>query len=275
MVKLVKRAPPAAKRLRSNHDLAIELSSNEGMAESHLVVAQNLWGEANLGPQDSLFATTAIMALTLTPASAFSVVARNLSGRLTRLSEETGFWVDAYELEPIRFSLDRRKGAKIKRNVWQAGALPQSKYTDLFVHEPARLTAGLDALYAECAASLRDRGHLFIADMVLDGATAQTIESARLGQSRRWCTQMDHLQALSQSRLKVQQQFEMTRDLMVAVRDGFLKGIGRIPDIRALELPWRSQRLSGFLVELEHWFKLYKMLEHGQVSAIGFLTEKT
>jgi hypothetical protein len=274
MVKLLKRAPPAAKKMLSSHDLAIELSSNEGMAESRMVVAQHLWGEANLAPSDSLFASSAIAALLVNSSSAFAVVAPRLFGRLTRLAEETRIWVDVFETEPVRFSLDRRKVATIRRTPWTdaRGLIPKNKFTTIFVAQPTHVTQSLATLYADCRLGLKAGGDLYVADLIsVTSPAAPLMPDVTVPGCENLMSVEVHRRAFAEAKLTIQQEYDLTRDLMMAIRDGFLKGVGRLADIRQLRQPWRNQRLAGFLVELDVWFKLYCLLERGHVTARGFL----
>ena len=276
MVKLLKRAPPAAKKMLSSYDLAIELSSNEGPAESRMVVSQILWGEANLAPYDNLFSSSAIAALIINAASAFAVVAPYLSGRLSRLSDEAAIWIDVYETRPVRFSLDRRKAAKIRHTPWINGnkLIPKGKFSALYVAQPSQLTKSLGAFYQECKAGLRATGELFAADIVAAksfDAAAQTVSGLAMPGATQLLDMDAHRKALADAKLKIHQEYELTQDLMMAIRTGFLKGVGKLSDIRALDQPWKKQRLGGFLLELETWFKLYRLMELGHVMATGFL----
>lgn len=278
MVKLVKRAPPAAKKLLASHDLAIELSSNEGPTESRLLVAQNLWGEANLRPQDGLFGSTAIIALVVNPTSAFAVLAPHLSGRLTRLSEESAIWIDAFEAEPMRFSLDRRSAAKIRRTEWSLGKgqLAKPKFTSIYLAEPGRLASSVRSAYQEASGGLRRGGQLFAADLMVkrSAEAAQTMSGIEVPGQRQWLSRDAHVEAIAAANLKIDQEYDLTKELMTTIRSGFLRGLTKLADTRALPQPWRSQRLAAFLQEIEAWFKLYYLLELGHVTATGILATK-
>ncbi len=276
MVKLLKRAPPTAKKMLSSHDLAIELSSNEGPAESRMVVAQSLWGDANLAPQDNLFGASAIAAMVIHAASAFAVVAPHLSSRLSRLSDEAAIWIDVYETRPARFSLDRRKAPKIRRTPWVdgKGLLPKGKFSSLFVAQPSLVTRSLVTLYRECRAGLRANGELYAADLVATDSfatAAQMMPDITFPGATQLLGMAAHRKAFADAKLNIHQEYELTQPLMMAIRDGFLRGVGKLPDIRALDRPWRNQRLAAFLMEVEAWFKLYRLMELGHVMAAGFL----
>ena len=279
MAKLLKRAPPAAKVLRSSRDLAIELSSNEGFAESRQVMAQTLWGDGNLAPYDNVFAAGAVMALVLVTSSAFGVVAPRLAGRLKRLSEEIGVWIDASETEPVRFSLDRRKTDKVRKGTWESGkgVLRKERFTALYLAQPSQFANPLAALYAEGATGLRTGGQVFVADLVSTETYAQAVSllpQVVVPGIVHLQREEDHRSALAAAKLEIQNEFDMTRDLMLAVRNAFLKALGKLSDVRALDQPWRNQRLVGFLAELECWFKLYRLIELGHVKAKGLLAAK-
>lgn len=277
MVKLVKRAPPAAKSLRGSHELAIELSSNETAAESRVVVAQNLWGEGDLTPYDSVFASAAVMSLGVTTNSSFAAVVPHRSGELTRFSEEIGVWIDVLEVASVRFSLDRRRADKIKRGSWTPGKglLPKGKFAYLYLAQPSFLAATLGAIYREAADGMKSSGALFLADIfIANPAVSDALPSIQIPGSARWQSVDAHLRALADAKLNVDQEFDLNRDVLMAIRDGFLRGVGKLSDIRALEQPWRNQRQTGFMLELETWFKLYRLIELGAITAKAYICRK-
>jgi hypothetical protein len=276
MANLLKRAPPAAKKVIASQDIDIELSSNEGRPESRIIVAQHLWGGGNYTPYDHSFVSSAILALAVNGKSALAVVAPYVSSRLTRLSEELKIWIDVYQTRPIRFSLDGRKAEKIKRNPGADGtrAIPKRKFSAVIISQPSQVTNALGAFYGECRNSLRSSGQIFVADLVAMPSfdAASPVGSLITGPNAGPLMSLDaHRRAFAGAKLTVQREVDTTREVMNTIRDRFVKGMGKLADYRALEEPWRKQRLDGFLAEVEAWFLLHRLLEQGHVTAKGFL----
>jgi len=244
-----------------------DLDPNEGPSESRLAVAQDIWGPGNLTPLDNVFASTAIGVLAVTSKAKFGVLCHHLGSRLFRFSRDIDVWIDAYECDPVVSLLQKRPKDKIKLNAWDAAGRPlgTNRFTKLAVLNMNGRQLPFARIASEAADALRPGGELFLAGLVggTSGATAVRPEASEL-LSLAKCKD-----AVSETGLTVDNEVDLSEGVKSAIRKGLYDSIAALSSIRKLKQPWKSQRLTAYLKEIEIAAGLYMDLDDGRVTAAG------
>lgn len=243
----------------------VELTPDEGSFESWLAVAQDMWGQGNLTPADSIFASRAIGTIVPTQGGNFGVVTYQLGHRLFTFSREGGIWIDAFEAETSLSKIEKRPKDKIKLASWSPATnqLGSNRLTHMAVLSPSRMNGCGQSFMAEVAKAMKKDGQLFIADYV----RAPETKSVRGLPSLR--TAQEYKTWLDAAGLKYYSELDFTGDIRVGLLRGMYNAINMVANIRKLQEPWKGQRLKAFEKELESVVMLHTAIERGEAAAIG------
>jgi hypothetical protein len=243
----------------------VELSPEEGPAESRLAVAQDMWGGGNLSPCDTPFAARAIGAMVPVKGTTFGVVCHHLGRRLFTYGRESGIWIDAFEGESALSHLEKRPKDKVKLMAWASGKLGTGRFTNLAVLSPYRLDGPHEAIVQKAAKALKPGGSLFLADLMRSGDSPGQPELETQSQYRGW---------LEQAGLKFYSEHALTGDVGTAMLHGLHSAINMLANIKNLHDPWKTQRLKAFQQELDYALQLHRAMERGEIVAQGLLYTK-
>lgn len=246
----------------------VELSPDEGLFESWLAVAQDMWGYSNLTPYDGPFASRAIGTIVPTVGGNFGVLTYQLGFRLFTFSREGGIWIDAFEAEPTLSKLEKRPKDKIKLATWEAGQgmLNKKKFTHLALLSPSRLSGNIKNIIAETTPAVKRDGQVFLADMMA-GPNAT-------GASHFKYTPDDYKGWMEAAGYKFYSEVDITSDIRIGLLRGLHNSLNMVANIRNLKEPWRALRMRAFEHELESVVGLHMELERGEAIATGLYYTK-
>lgn len=249
----------------------VELTPDEGPFESWLAVAQDMWGQGNLTPFDSIFASRAIGTIVPTQGGNFACVCYQLGSRFFTFSREAGIWIDAFEGEGTLSKLEKRPKDKVKMALWSQGKnqLGKNRLTHLAVLAPSRLQGSPEVVIQEAAAGMKKDAQFFYADL-LYGPHARLIK----GQSQTHVRPEDVKYWMECAGLKFYSEIDITGDVRVALLRGLHNSLNMLANIRKLHEPWRTQRFKAFEKELEETVRLHMALERQEVVAMGYYYTK-
>ena len=246
---------------------AVGSTSDEKSAESTLVAAQDIWGLGNLSPLDHLFGSTAIMKLV--PKLSLGFIGRHLGRRMHRYAEDTGIWIDAFETELALSRLHRKKSSNIRLNKWNKDAtlLKKNRYAALVVVEPSQVCPSLEVVYGQCTSGLKLEGRILVADLMRSGMH-RSIRGPAGGDLHSFD---EHKNALASVGLTIEEEHDLTDNLMAAIRSGFCETLKML---RQLSMPDRRERQVAYCDQLEVWGTLYALAQKRVIHAAGFLATK-
>jgi len=248
----------------------VELATDEGPFESWLAVAQDMWGQGNLTPFDSIFASRAIGTIVPTQGGNFATLCYQLGNRLFTFSREAGIWIDAFEAESTLSKLEKRPKDKVKLATWSLGKnqLGKNRLTHLAILAPSRLEGSPEAIIKEAAQGMKKDAQFFYADL-LYGPHGHAIKGrphlARPEDVKYW---------MECAGLKFYSEIDITGDVRVALLRGLHNSLNMLANIRKLQEPWRTQRFKAFEKELEETVRLHMALERHETVAMGFYYTK-
>jgi hypothetical protein len=245
----------------------VELSPDEGPFESWLAVAQDMWGQGNLSPCDSVFASRAIGTIVPTQGGNFGCVCYQLGHRLFTFSREAGIWIDTFEGESALSKLEKRPKDKVKLATWKTGSgqLGHSRLTHLAILSPSKLRVSPQALAAEASKALKKDGQVFLADIVCGPKGKPAADRHRVEEWKTW---------LTNAGLKFYSELDITTDLRGALLRGLHNSMNMAANVRKLQEPWKSQRFKAFESELERVVVLHTAFERGLAAAVGLYFTK-
>jgi hypothetical protein len=238
-----------------------------------LDIAQRLWGWGNLSPLDDVFGSMTIVRLALTRNSKFGLIACRLGGRLQRYSKEAGLWIDAFESEQRHPGLHKEKDTKCTLRSWaeDEAMLGDGKYTDVAVFEPAGVSS-LPLIYSQCAKGLKDGGKLFVADLMAQDTISEQSSPVPLG--RVFHSVSEHERALAASGLALQTQVDLSRDVLIKVRQGLIALADLLVEARKLDNPKKKLTRAALGSQVETWARIGARLDTGAMTATGLLALK-
>lgn len=249
----------------------VELAPDEGPFESWLAVAQDMWGQGNLTPLDSIFASRAIGTIVPTQGGNFGSLCFQLGHRLFTFSREGGIWIDAFEAESTLSRLEKRPKDKIKLATWNPGTgqLGSNRLTHLAVLSPSRLKGSPETTIKEAAQAMKKDAQLFYADL-LYGPHGRPVKGrtqlARPEDIKYWT---------ECAGLKFYSEVDITSDVRVTLLRGLHQSLNMLANIRNLQDPWRSQRFKAFEKELEETVRLHLSIERQEIIAMGYYYTKS
>lgn len=246
----------------------VELSLDEGPFESWLAVAQDMWGQGNLTPCDSAFASRAIGTIVPTQGGNFGCVCYQLGHRLFTFSREAGIWIDTFEDESALSKLEKRPKDKVKLATWKPGAgqLGSNRLTHLAILSPSKLGGSPQALAAEAAKALKKDGQLFLADIICGPKGKPAADRRRVEDWKTW---------LTNAGLKFYSEVDITTEIRGTLLRGLHNSVNMAANVRKLQEPWKGQRFKAFEKELEQVVVLHTAFERDLAAAAGLYFTKT
>ena len=240
--------------------------------DSALVVSRTMWGPGNVTPVDHSVGATAIVKLGMVPKSTLGFIGCSLGERLYRYAKDTDIWVDAFETDAVTVG-PRIKHKSIKLNGWKtAPALfKANRYTTVIISQPSCVCPSLDTVFGQAAHGLKTGGVLYAVDLMRCAADTPAI-AGPTRQSLR--TQDEHKAALDAAGFAIENEFDLTPDLMATIRAGFIKALEMFSELQEAEEPEKTQRQHALVKQLEIWGPLYLMARKRMLCAMGFLVVK-
>lgn len=246
----------------------VELAPEEGPFESWLAVAQDMWGQSNLSPFDSIFASRAIGTIVPTQAGNFGVLTYQLGARLFTFSREGGIWIDAFEAEPALSKMEKRPKDKVKLAAWAPGKglLAGKKLTHMAILSPSKMPGTVEGMIKEAGPALKKDAQVFVADvMCAPNAKPSAYFKHKPEEYKAW---------LEAAGMKFYSEIDITGDVRVALLRGLHNSLNMLANIRKLREPWKNQRIKAFEKELEAVVSLHMAIEKHLVVAMGLYFTK-